>query len=321
MNDNTIRICNQCGEEKPLNKESFELADGKHFRKTCRSCNNKRARERRKNRQGIHKYKCKYCNEDYTAKEKNRDTFCSRECSYEYMKEVGVSKQCESCGGDFTAHAHAKRYCSEGCAPVSEHEHVSRLVYNECPVCNSMYKGYENSPACSGLCKDIVYKERKRQAEVANHKGQSKSYECVICSSLFTPLYGNRSIRVCGNSCRVVRDRDAKSESNARRRARLRGNGRHDYGISLTKLIAKHYNECAICGEPCDRKDFIHNDEGYHVTGPNYPSVDHIIPISKGGTHTRENIQLAHHLCNSIKSNEEDVCYEEVSMKKDLLLS
>jgi len=32
-------------------------------------------------------------------------------------------------------------------------------------------------------------------------------------------------------------------------------------------------------------------------------SLDHIIPISKGGTHTKDNVQCAHYLCNCKKGN------------------
>ena len=32
-----------------------------------------------------------------------------------------------------------------------------------------------------------------------------------------------------------------------------------------------------------------------------YPTVDHIVPLSKGGTHTWNNVQLAHMACNSGK--------------------
>lgn len=35
--------------------------------------------------------------------------------------------------------------------------------------------------------------------------------------------------------------------------------------------------------------------------GPKYPSIDHIIPISKGGAHTWENVQVAHFECNPNK--------------------
>jgi len=32
-------------------------------------------------------------------------------------------------------------------------------------------------------------------------------------------------------------------------------------------------------------------------------SIDHIIPLANGGTHEPKNVQIAHFICNSIKSN------------------
>jgi 5-methylcytosine-specific restriction endonuclease McrA len=31
--------------------------------------------------------------------------------------------------------------------------------------------------------------------------------------------------------------------------------------------------------------------------------MDHIVPISKGGTHTLDNVQMAHRFCNLSKGN------------------
>jgi 5-methylcytosine-specific restriction endonuclease McrA len=50
---------------------------------------------------------------------------------------------------------------------------------------------------------------------------------------------------------------------------------------------------CALCGRPIDRN-------------LSYPdrlsaSLDHIVPVSKGGQHTRENTQAAHFTCNTSK--------------------
>jgi len=36
---------------------------------------------------------------------------------------------------------------------------------------------------------------------------------------------------------------------------------------------------------------------------PMAPVVDHILPLSKGGTHEYRNVQTAHHLCNNRKGN------------------
>jgi len=53
---------------------------------------------------------------------------------------------------------------------------------------------------------------------------------------------------------------------------------------------------CAICGKPVDFSlKFPH---------PLSPSIDHIIPIDKGGHPSDiENLQLAHFTCNRAKSN------------------
>ncbi|WP_425566396.1 HNH endonuclease [Nonomuraea roseoviolacea] len=50
---------------------------------------------------------------------------------------------------------------------------------------------------------------------------------------------------------------------------------------------------CQLCGDPVDREaDFPH---------PLYPTLDHIVPLSKGGEHSRANTQLAHYRCNLMK--------------------
>ncbi len=40
--------------------------------------------------------------------------------------------------------------------------------------------------------------------------------------------------------------------------------------------------------------------------GPAMASVDHIVPLSKGGEHTVDNLQLAHFRCNLSKGNRLD---------------
>lgn len=40
---------------------------------------------------------------------------------------------------------------------------------------------------------------------------------------------------------------------------------------------------------------------------PMYKSLDHRVPISRGGSHTRDNVQLAHLSCNSRKGGREVV--------------
>ena len=55
------------------------------------------------------------------------------------------------------------------------------------------------------------------------------------------------------------------------------------------RLLWKYGNRCAICGKK------IRNFEDL--------TVDHIIPLDKGGRKVIENCQLAHKACNAAKSN------------------
>jgi 5-methylcytosine-specific restriction endonuclease McrA len=54
---------------------------------------------------------------------------------------------------------------------------------------------------------------------------------------------------------------------------------------------------CQLCGEPVQRDAKV----------PHFlaPTLDHIVPLAKGGSHTKENLQLAHFICNSRKSDRE----------------
>lgn len=58
----------------------------------------------------------------------------------------------------------------------------------------------------------------------------------------------------------------------------------------IDKLLEAQGHLCALCG-------------GWMFPGdPKNPwTIDHIVPIAKGGKHVRENLQLAHKLCNQRK--------------------
>ena len=62
-----------------------------------------------------------------------------------------------------------------------------------------------------------------------------------------------------------------------------------------------------LCGQKCDYADFEErvSKNGYHyiLVGGEYPSIDHVVPLSKGGTHTWDNVHLAHKRCNMVKGN------------------
>lgn len=81
-----------------------------------------------------------------------------------------------------------------------------------------------------------------------------------------------------------------------RKRAERYGCSEFDETITLKSLIKRDGGICQICGRPTDKDDITNG----HI-GRMYPTLDHIIPLSKGGTHTWDNVQLAHMSCNAGK--------------------
>lgn len=72
--------------------------------------------------------------------------------------------------------------------------------------------------------------------------------------------------------------------------------------ITLREVWERDHGRCYLCGRKTDWSDY-HIVNGWRVTGPRYPSRDHVIALSNGGTHTRDNIRLACFECNANKNN------------------
>lgn len=143
----------------------------------------------------------------------------------------------------------------------------------------------------------------KVKTEIEKLKKISKNHRYYrSCSECGKGYFADRSNSVtCSNECQNHRNNRLKE---IRRREQLKKNGKINYNISLEKLIKRDNGICQLCGQPVNNNDCQMTDEGYFVAGKQYPSIDHIIPVSKGGTHTWDNVQLAHRHCNSIKKDE-----------------
>ncbi|MFT4125091.1 MAG: HNH endonuclease signature motif containing protein [Gordonia sp. (in: high G+C Gram-positive bacteria)] len=62
------------------------------------------------------------------------------------------------------------------------------------------------------------------------------------------------------------------------------------------RQIARNQPPCGICGQPIDYNITNHLDPMAYV-------VDHIVPISAGGSDTLDNKQAGHRACNRAKSD------------------
>ena len=108
--------------------------------------------------------------------------------------------------------------------------------------------------------------------------------------------------RLCEH-CALERKRQKRRTRKRLREAKATHNGKVDWNITLEQVINKCNGLCAICGKPTDKEDYYITEQGYFIAGESYPSIDHIKPLAKGGTHQIDNLQLAHRSCNAKKSD------------------
>lgn len=87
---------------------------------------------------------------------------------------------------------------------------------------------------------------------------------------------------------------DRRRSNYHNRRVRMQG-GRNGELVLLQDLVARCGVICAWCGEAIDLR--------VEWPDPLSKSIDHIVPISRGGSHELSNCQLMHLGCNSQKGD------------------
>lgn len=209
--------------------------------------------------------------------------------------------KCENCGhlfkgsGRSTGKGHTRQYCSRPCH-VEKRERdrlesklaaqpYSVLRWFDCLVCGkrsiSRYNNHQRT--CSGECSKEHARRYARQRAEAGHSPRSVS--CQECDAAFIVQYGDKRKVFCSDRC-------SKRHNSRHRDHKLRVNGKAER-ITLAALRKRDANRCHICGKKVGRSS----------SWPGGASIDHLIPVSQGGTHTWKNVALAHMGCNTRRSN------------------
>jgi 5-methylcytosine-specific restriction endonuclease McrA len=113
------------------------------------------------------------------------------------------------------------------------------------------------------------------------------SGNCFICQQPFVSEFGHNT---CSDKCLSLKNKDRERRRSQGRRAREKK--AFVERVSPKKVFDSNGWICQICFEPVDPDS---KDVNTRAT------LDHVIPLAKGGKHSYENTQLAHGLCNSTK--------------------
>ena len=106
---------------------------------------------------------------------------------------------------------------------------------------------------------------------------------CGRCGAMFCTR-GTHATRYCSAQCR-------SRSANSRRRARERDAFVAE--VNPAKVFAADGYRCHLCGKLCDSTK--------SVPHPKAATVDHVVPLSRGGFHEPLNCRTAHFRCNYMK--------------------
>lgn len=214
-----------------------------------------------------------------------------------------VAKTCLACGAPFNGR-NRQRACSLACGnELKRRPHPPR----QCEHCHRDFIPVllPKSRFCSKTC-SIAERNLGRPSRVAS---RVRFPDCVSCGKPFCTR--NSTANTCSPDCRRAslaewaKNRYATNTTyrvrnlalvHARRAEKL---GLGNKTVLLTYLMQRDGNQCRV-PDCCFTNRKVH---ALGSKGPKRPSIDHIIPLSKGGEHALHNVQLAHYRCNLSKNN------------------
>lgn len=242
---------------------------------------------------------CRVCTVNGCSKPRRTRKMCNM-----HAKRVDIHgtphQKCPTCGEEMPVYNGSAIYCSEDCRPRCRVEKCDQPYYSS--------KGYCRRHA------ELV-RNHGRPVGTREWTPRADEYTCLVCGTLFQSngisrqfchvncqgLYNRYNGQVpsldfncgmCGEH--IIHGKDGIWSRRDRlicSRCKSSSNARH--GTSAGALALRDGNTCKLCGEEVDMTLRFPD----RMAG----TVDHILPVSRGGTHDPENLQLAHQSCNSKK--------------------
>lgn len=195
-------------------------------------------------------------------------------------------------------------------------EYVSGYVNSECNVLlkckkcgelltkkSSCIRGKRNL-TCFNCKKNETIKNKELNKTIKRMLEQQRVYMIKVRNNKRKELYkiylnfkaNTLYIKEC-KCCNSIYIEHTKSIYCAKCRKRI---GDKHSNKSLKELYKRDKGICYLCNKLCDWND-KKEINGTIIVGNCYPSIDHVIPLCKGGTDEWNNLKLAHFICNTRK--------------------
>jgi 5-methylcytosine-specific restriction endonuclease McrA len=212
---------------------------------------------------------------------------CSTACSQWARKHPGSprpTRRCGACDKSLEGRGPQTKFCDKRCQWwASKHPGIPFPTGRTCEGCGENIDHLNlQARTCSNACqrwKDSHPDGRLRNAPKT----------CATCDG---PIVGRRvDTTFCSTICRERDPRHAeRSRDKARKRRAVVRGAKADEPVRAVDVFERDNWTCQICSLPIDRSA--------PWPYPMSPSIDHVIPLSRGGMHSMANLRAAHLRCN-----------------------
>ena len=247
---------------------------------------------------------CEVCGKAYESRRMNQvccSIACYRKKKPTTVDETAIIKQIaeklpefEYAGNYTGSNGAVDLKCKECGATIRRTCSKVRRGTVECEVCaenerekKERIKAEEKEAKRIGL----MFSRRAKEIKKSVLRIATNKRVCAYCGEQF-----RGSSVYCSTDC----SKRCQSEKHDRGRRAREYNAKVDPDITLAGVYNRDNGVCYLCGYGC-RWDDYEESNGVRITGRWYPSIDHVVPLSKGGKHSWDNVRLAHHWCNAKK--------------------
>jgi 5-methylcytosine-specific restriction endonuclease McrA len=220
----------------------------------------------------------------------------------ETMKSVGKGlSHCQYCGKSLqglSRTGRARRNCSDPCRnKAANRTKVSPVpkVEISCELCATKFVARLGIRFCSIKCRrtNTIQKQKAKRQAIYEQKYPDGivTVVCTWCNLPRSYQFGSSTPTAYHPKCTIEAQRARYRIKTVKRQGLVNNPSR----LAADEVIRVHGQNCSICGELIDLT--LKRTSSMGLT------VDHWIPLSKGGSDDMTNLRPAHWICNRRKSD------------------
>lgn len=247
---------------------------------------------------------CVFCGDKKPLRCGRPSLFCSIHCRDLHSKQNKPTRFCKQCNQQFNGLTSSK-YCSKKClndfSRITKRakrrkslRQMGRQLSGDKLVCalatcsKEFIARYSHQRFCQESCRHAY---GGRDAISRGEVEASRIYfgRCKYCATWKATRQKTMINRLSCSSCQKLRTKENDTKKNHMRRAA------GVLSMTVESLAKRDGTKCNICSRSVDMSK----------TGldPYGPTIDHLLPVSKGGTNDSFNLALAHRKCNTSRGN------------------